>query len=93
MIKKVYQMYRDFHGHSPRNKGIVDFIIPEELVILGDAVSVTYATDKKNGGGDGKYFNYKHEFESPCILATDRTGKQLYILGDKLKVTKAGIEN
>lgn len=71
-----------------------DFRPPKELIILGKAMAVEYECSKYNGGGDGKKAVYRHEFETPCYVCMDRSGKrQLYIVGNRLKVTEAGIEN
>lgn len=64
---------------------------PSVLVLLGPAVQIRYLSDKRNGGGDGTEAIYVHDFEPGNILATDQTGKFLYILGPKLKVTDRGI--
>jgi len=86
--------YRKFHGKRPRYKSKTKFHIPKVLVLLGRANCVEYITNKKNGGGDGKTAIYKHTFETPCYLYMDETNKkQLYIIGTKLKVTEAGVEN
>ena len=86
--------YEMFHGHEPRYETKKKFTIPKNLIVLGDAIAIEYATDKFNGGGDGKYFTYRHEFESPALVCMDeKAGKQLYILGSQIKVTQAGIEN
>jgi hypothetical protein len=63
-------------------------------VCLGEAVAIEYACDKNNGGGDGTMAVYRHEFETPVKLFMDTTRRrQLYIIGSKVKVTDAGIEN
>jgi len=83
-----------FHGKNPRKKGKIDFHVPKGLVVLGKAISIEYLCDKKNGGGDGKQAIYRHEFETPCIVAMDETSqKQIYVIGNRLKITDAGIEN
>lgn len=89
------QKYRQFHGHAPRYRKTFSFQLPKnnELVILGKVVAIEYETDKYNGGGDGTRAVYRHEFETPALVCCDSTGKrQLYILGEKLKVTQKGIE-
>jgi len=86
--------YRAFHGHDPRFATKYDLHVPKTLVILGRAVAVEYESDKINGGGDGRKNVFRHTFSRNTILAMDERNKnQLYILGKKLKVTSAGIEN
>jgi len=83
-----------FHGHEPNLEGELDFHVPEYLTVLGRAHAIEYVTDKKHGGGDGTYAVYRHEFETPAVLVMDeRRGKQLYILGPKVTVSRKGIEN
>lgn len=92
--KQQLKKYREFHGHEPRFVEEYGFNIPKKLIILGKAVAIEYKTDKINGGGDGKMAVYRHKFDTPCYVCMDETGKrQLYVIGSKLKVTKAGIEN
>lgn len=87
--------YREFHGHPSRRRTSWDFHVPRGgLVILGKAVAIEYETDKLNGGGDGQRAVYRHEFTTPCLVCMDERGRrQLYVIGKKLKVTDAGIEN
>jgi len=86
--------YFEFHGKDPRKRRRVSFNVPRHLVILGKAVSIEYQCSKKHGGGDGKQAIYRHEFETPMYLCMDeQKGKQLYILGSKLKVTSRGVEH
>jgi len=88
------KQYHRFHGHGVRWRKSWDFHQPRELVVLGKAVAIEYECDKLNGGGDGKRAVYRHEFETPAYVCQDETGrKQLYILGNRVKVTEAGIEN
>lgn len=85
--------YKQFHGHPYRYIKDFDFKVSKTLVILGKAVAVEYETDKLNGGGDGRKAIYRHEFETPAYVCCDPSGKrQLYILGDRLKITEKGIE-
>lgn len=61
---------------------------------LGRAVAIEYECDKINGGGDGQKAVYRHEFDRGAYLYMDNTAKrQLYIIGDKIRVTDAGIEH
>jgi len=87
--------YEAFHGHPPRVEGSIRFNPPKTgLVRLGKATAIEYECDKLNGGGDGTMAVYRHEFETPVALFMDASGKrQLYLIGNRLKVTEAGIEN
>jgi hypothetical protein len=92
--KDSVKKYKAFHGHEPRFEEEIEFTVPKDLIILGKAVAIEYKTDKLNGGGDGKMAVYRHKFDTPSYVCMDQTGKrQLYIIGNRLKVTRAGIEN
>lgn len=86
--------YQAFHGHNPRNVTRVDLHVPKQLVRLGRAIAVEYECDKLHGGGDGRKNIFRHVFSRGTVLAMDERAKgQLYIIGDRLKVTAAGIEH
>lgn len=88
------RLFSRFHGKRPSKAELGGFYDPKSLIYLGRAVAIVYESDKLNGGGDGKSAQYIHDFETPAALFMDeRAGKQLYILGPKIKVTDAGIEN
>jgi len=88
------ELYQAFHGRMPGNKEVTPFYDPASLIALGRAVAVIYECKKENGGGDGRLNRFIHEFETPAGLFMDeRGGRQLYILGPKIIVTDAGIEN
>lgn len=90
----IGRKYRQFHGHAPRVRGSVWIDTPEGLVRLGRAVAIEYECDKLNGGGDGQKAVYRHEFKRGAYLYMDeKAARQLYIIGDRIKVTDAGIEN
>jgi hypothetical protein len=85
--------YFEFHGKNPRRIRNINFHTPRRLTFLGKAFAIEYMCSKKHGGGDGRRAVYRHEFETPMLLAMDeRKGRQLYILGPELVVTEAGIE-
>lgn len=86
--------YKSFHGREPGRFLYSQFYIPRSLIYLGRAVSITYESDKKHGGGDGYPCNYIHKFTTPVDLYMDERGRvQLYLIGRSLKVTSRGIEN
>ena len=95
MTVKARKAYRSFHGRRVRKVTKVRFDNPKPpLICLGEAVAIEYACDKLHGGGDGTMAVYRHTFETPVKLFMDQTRKrQLYIIGERVKVTDAGIEN
>jgi len=94
MKKNPINRYKQFHGHKPRRYSRTNFHVPKNLILLGRATRIEYESNKSNGGGDGKKAIYYHDHTSPVYLFMDETGKnQLYLIGNRLKVTRAGIEN
>lgn len=88
-----YDRYFQFHGKSARRERQADFHVPRDLIVLGKAVAIEYECDKVHGGGDGKKAVYRHVFETPAVVCMDETGKrQIYIVGNKVRITEAGIE-
>ncbi len=88
------ELYRAFHGRRKAPWTTRHFHIPKALIFLGQAISIVYLSNKKNGGGDGKLCEYVHDFETPVDLYMDERGKmQLYLLGRQLTVTQDGIQN
>ena len=86
--------YNKFHGRNPAKRIKADIHDPKHLILLGRAIAIEYECDKVHGGGDGRKAVYRHVFDKDDILCMDERNKeQLYILGPRLKVTKAGIEN
>lgn len=93
-MTRANRAYKSFHGRGVRAVTKINYVPPRQLICLGDAVAIEYECDKNNGGGDGTMAVYRHEFETPVKLFMDTTKKrQLYIIGSRLKVTHAGIEN
>lgn len=90
-MSKVKGVYERFHGRSPEKIDKVHFHDPQQLVRLGRAISIVYLSDKLNGGGDGTPTEFIHEHHKDTYLYTDEKGKQLYLIGPKLKVDEAGI--
>lgn len=89
-----FRRFKEFHGRRPAFVYKADLYIPRKLIFLGRAVAIIYEVDKRHGGGDGRVSEYIHDFETPVGLFMDETGRrQLYLIGEKLKVTRDGIEN
>lgn len=89
--KKAYRM---FHGKPPRKVEELFIHYPKQLTLLGDAVAIEYRTNKLHGGGDGKTHVWRHEFKKGAKVCMDEKCKsQLYIIGERIRVTDAGIEN
>lgn len=90
-MNQAYYMYHKFHGKPPRRVSRRRFAVPAALVCLGDAKEIVYKCSKRNGGGDGRTALYVHRFGKGDKLYTDPQGKQLYILGGRMRVNSRGI--
>lgn len=89
-----FDRYFEFHGRDAKRDRKAEFHVPKDLIVLGKAIAIEYECDKLHGGGDGKKAVYRHKFETPVVLCMDERGRgQLYLVGKKLKVTEAGVEN
>jgi len=86
-------LFYQFHGKQSKGAKAVNMHYPKTLIILGKAYAVEYLSNKWHGGGDGTTAIYRHKFETPAIVCMDERARgQLYILGNGVKVTDAGIE-
>ena len=63
--------------------------VPEGLVDLGELRAVVYRSDR---GQLGRPRSFIHFMESAPRLACDPSGRQLYIVGGRYRVTRRGIE-
>ena len=64
--------------------------IPDTLVALGELVEIVYRSNK----WDGEPKLYRHKTSKPHpMLATDPTGRALYLVGGRVKVTARGLVN
>lgn len=88
------RMYRRFHGKNPIKVTTIAAApgLPSLLIYLGEAHTTDYLSSKRNGGGTGKTEHFTHRHAKGTGLYTDISGKNLYILGPRLKITRAGIE-
>jgi hypothetical protein len=86
-------LFYQFHGKPSKGAKAVNMYYPKTLIILGKAYAVEYLSNKWHGGGDGTTAIYRHKFETPAIVCMDERARgQLYIMGNGVKVTDAGIE-
>ncbi len=83
-------LYQDFHGNSPMKKVKVYYEAPEneEIVKIGRLVRIDY-TPESNSQHEGTHFTHEagdlgHKtIKSNAILATNKSGTQLYIVKEK----------
>jgi len=90
-LREGSTLFRLFHQFAPLEvvRKPCRRVIPEVLVGLGRLKAVIYSSDR---GQSGRPRTYVHFMEAPPMLASDRTGRQLYIVGGNYQVTKRGIE-
>jgi hypothetical protein len=85
--EKIDKLYEDFSGFEKTGERKITLGSMSRLAFLGRAVAVEYEAQKHS---DRKKNVYRHEFENPAIVASN--GKDILILGGKIKVTTRGIE-
>lgn len=83
--------YKQFHGKCPHTETVKEVKNFNTLVYLADPEILTYVSNKRNGGGNGKRNYFKHRFSKSTKLYCTPDGKMLVIMGTNLKVTPRGI--
>lgn len=90
-VARSLALYRGFQRRPAR--GLLrlrcDRRIPRLHVHLGRLRGLIYSSRR---GGDGRPRTYVHFMRRPPWLTCDATGRQLYILGGRYRVTRRGIE-
>jgi hypothetical protein len=89
-LREARRRYREFRGYEPSSIRPARMArrIPDVLVELGTLRAVIYRSDR---GRQGRVRTYIHFMESPTTLACDPSGRQIYILGGRYRVTPRGI--
>jgi len=88
--KKTFRKWHEFDATKAKRMKGPSRTIPKTLVKLGDLVSVVYESDKYTG----KRELYEHKTKRPHpVLATDPDGRNVHIIGGKMKVTADGLVN
>lgn len=84
-------LYARFHGFAPQrlDRHPCKRLIPPVLTGLGELRGVIYSSDR---GQPGRPRNFVHTFEKPPLLASDPSGRRLYVIGGSYRVTRLGIE-
>jgi hypothetical protein len=91
------QTFKKWHGFAPHRLTRVKAPrrIPRTMVRLGELYSVVYRSDKWAGSADnpqGRKILYEHTTQRPRpVLATDPAGRDLFIVGGKMRVTAGGL--
>ncbi len=92
------RMYRRFHGSDPMNVRRIDAPpgTPKHLVMLGKLTELGYRVPGHSGKAGRKNIPYLHKSGRGNILATDATGRNLFILkdrGSRMRVKSDGIND
>jgi hypothetical protein len=90
-LEPARQLFERFHSFAPdRNlRRHCRRLMPKVLVNLGELRGLIYRSDKEQCGRPRTFI---HFMETPPLLASDESGKQLYIVGGNYRVTSRGIE-
>lgn len=89
----VVRLYEDFHGR-PESGSLSGALPSGALRQLGvRAVSITYRSNKRHGGGTGRVEHFEHEFSrSDTLWGQSKSGPRLLcVVGPRLTVTERGI--
>jgi hypothetical protein len=89
-MNRAVRKYVEFHSHEPVKIGSfhLDLEIPEQAMLVGDAVNVLYTSDKLNptDGRDEGWIDYIHEHgRGVRVYRCDRSG------GGRLRTVPAWI--
>lgn len=89
-VKQAIKRFEAFHGKraSTISKRVIDF---DGLVNLATPELITYKSDKKNGGGNGKPVFFKHKFSKSTRMFCSPDGRMLVIMGPQFKVNSRGL--
>ena len=90
-LKTAHELFERFHSFRP-NRNLRRHcrrLMPKVLVNLGELRGLIYRSDKEQCGRPRTFI---HFMETPPLLASDASGKQLYIVGGNYRVTSRGIE-
>ena len=91
LLEHARRLFQEFHSFTaPRViRSECHRSVPDVLVKLGELRGLIYSSDKAQCGRPRTFI---HFMESRPMLASDPSGKQLYILGGNYRVTARGIE-
>jgi hypothetical protein len=87
-VEKALKLYEDFRESKPRRGRVLDFDVPEAVMVMGNLVEVKYDTTRGR-----KTEKYHHTFKegSRPLLCADATNGALYIIEGRYHVTSRGI--
>jgi transglutaminase-like putative cysteine protease len=90
-LEAARNLYHTFTAAAPDRARMVKSprVIPPVVVGLGELVGLIYRSDKWEPGVPKTYIHY---MERRPLLAADPTGRRLFIVGGRYRITERGIE-
>jgi hypothetical protein len=86
----MFQKWHDFPSDRTKRVRVPSRTIPKQVVGLGKVVRIDYISNK----WEGKPVTYTHSTKRPYPeLVTDPDGRQLYLVGGRMKPTADGLVN
>lgn len=87
-VRAAIKLFRSFREKDPQRLGVVDFDVPEAVMVIGHVESIKYRTTRA-----GKTELYEHPFQagSRPLLAASSDGRQLMLLGGRYQFGSRGI--
>lgn len=87
-IRAAIQLYQDFRERVPKRIKVVNFDVPQAVMVIGYVDEILYTTTHGR-----KVVSYRHPFQdgSRPLLCASSDGKQLLLLGGRYKFTDRGI--
>jgi hypothetical protein len=91
LLEHARRLFQEFHSFAAPHviRSECRRSVPDVLVKLGELRGLIYSSDKAQCG---RPRTFVHFMESRPMLASDPSGRQLYILGGNYHVTARGIE-
>lgn len=86
--ERMFEKWHEFPANRIKRVKVPSRVIPKHVVGLGKVVRIDYISNK----WEGKPVTYTHDTERPYPeLVTDPDGKQLYLVGGKMRPTADGL--
>lgn len=87
-IRAAIQLYRDFRERVPKRIRMLDFEVPQAVMVIGHVDEILYTTTHGK-----KVVSYRHPFQdgSRPLLCASSDGRQLMLFGGRYKFTDRGI--
>lgn len=88
--ERMFEVWHEFKSNRVKAVKVPSRVIPKHVVGLGKVVRIDYISNK----WEGKPVTYTHSTKRPYPeLVTDPDGRQLYLVGGRMKPTADGLVN